>query len=326
MPSSTASTFADPAEYQARVRAADVKVLVTTRGQFKAELIRMDLHRLWMQRGLESLPRITHAQMSSIRDPLFFLSDARQPGMHHTGMEVSTDHVVAYGTAAHHHHRTSAECRWASLSLSPEALSEAGRVLIGRDLKRSAVTRLIRPPPAALARLRTLHEAAGHLARTAPDIFAHPEVAKAMEQALVRAMVSCLADREETGPTGREHQRVRVMRLFERVLEEEQDWPLYLEDVCAKIGVSDRTLRAHCQEHLGMSPYKYLWLRRMHMVQRALAQANPKSATVTGVANDHGFGELGRFAGSYRTLFGEAPAATLRRPFDKRTSARMRTA
>jgi len=36
---------------------------------------------------------------------------------------------------------------------------------------------------------------------------------------------------------------------------------------------------------------------------------------------DHGFWELGRFAGRYRALFGEAPAASLRRPAkDRRTS------
>jgi AraC-like DNA-binding protein len=42
--------------------------------------------------------------------------------------------------------------------------------------------------------------------------------------------------------------------------------------------------------------------------------------TVTEIANDHGFGELGRFAVSYRKLYGEAPSVTLRRPPDSRGS------
>ena len=70
-----------------------------------------------------------------------------------------------------------------------------------------------------------------------------------------------------------------------------------------------------------MGPIRYLWLRRMHLVRRALILANPATATVTGIAMDHGFWELGRFAGRYRVLFGEAPAASLRRPAkDRRTS------
>jgi AraC-like DNA-binding protein len=92
--------------------------------------------------------------------------------------------------------------------------------------------------------------------------------------------------------------------------------PLYLGQVCAAIGVPERTLRNHCMEHLGMGPAQYLWLRRMDLARRSLALSVPNATTVTAVANDHGFGELGRFAVEYRKLFGEAPSQTLRRPVD----------
>ena len=111
-----------------------------------------------------------------------------------------------------------------------------------------------------------------------------------------------------------------IMRRFEQILEANPDEPLYIADVCAAIGVTDRTLRLHCQDHLGMNPQRYLWLRRMHLARRALALADGTVKTVTEIANDHGFGELGRFAVSYRKLYGEAPSVTLRRPPDSRGS------
>jgi AraC-like DNA-binding protein len=89
---------------------------------------------------------------------------------------------------------------------------------------------------------------------------------------------------------------------------------VYLTEICAAIAVSGRTLRTCCHEHLGMGPIRYLWLRRMHLARRALVRAAPAAMTVTEIATDHGFWELGRFSVEYRTLFGETPSASLHRP------------
>ena len=83
-------------------------------------------------------------------------------------------------------------------------------------------------------------------------------------------------------------------------------------------GAAERTLRAACEEHLGMGPIRYLTFRRMHLVRRALVRADPATAKVTQIAMDHGFWELGRFSVAYRQLFGEAPSDSLRRPADDR--------
>ena len=104
------------------------------------------------------------------------------------------------------------------------------------------------------------------------------------------------------------------MRRLENFLEANLDRTLHLTDLCAAAAASDRTLRILCQEHLGMSPTRYLWLRRMHLARRALRMADPTTTTVTEIATSYAFWELGRFAVAYRSLFGETPSATLRRP------------
>jgi transcriptional regulator GlxA family with amidase domain len=91
------------------------------------------------------------------------------------------------------------------------------------------------------------------------------------------------------------------------------DRPMCVTEICAVIGVSERTLRTCCEKHLGMGPIRYLWLQRMHLARRALILADPAEATVTRIATDHGFWELGRFAVSYRALFGEPPSASLQK-------------
>jgi transcriptional regulator GlxA family with amidase domain len=107
-----------------------------------------------------------------------------------------------------------------------------------------------------------------------------------------------------------------IINRFEMFLQANPNRPLYLPEICGAIGVAERTLRNACMQHLGMGPIRYIALRRMQRVHRALAQADPSRATVTHIATDHGFSELGRFSVNYRALFGETPSATLNRPLD----------
>jgi len=269
-----------------------------------------------MQRGWQALPVVAHSATHRNRSPVFFLTNDLQTPIFSGGLEISPGDLVFESSGAENHIRASSGFRWGSMSLTPEDLAAAGQALVGHELIPPAVTRVTRPQPALMWRLLSLHKAADDLAATAPDILAHPAVAKAIEQELVHAMIACLTDPEAMGSSRSRHDRLPVMRRFEQLLEANRDEPLYVTEICAAIGVTDRTLRLHCQEHLGMSPHRYLWLRRMNLARRALALADRAEKTVTEIANDHGFGELGRFAVSYRKLFGELPSATLHRPPD----------
>jgi AraC-like DNA-binding protein len=206
--------------------------------------------------------------------------------------------------------------------LPPEDLAAAGNAVIGRELMSPAALQIIRPPPHMMSRLRHLHQAVDHLSEGAPDILAHPEAARALEQALVQALVACISAGTIDDAEVRSHTRIPVMRRFEQIVEVHQNETLYIAEVCAKIGVAERTLRSHCQEHLGMSPHKYLWLRRMNLARRTLTFADRAVTAVTEVATAHGFWELGRFAVAYRRLFGESPSVTLRRAPDHQPGVR----
>jgi len=52
-------------------------------------------------------------------------------------------------------------------------------------------------------------------------------------------------------------------------------------------------------------------LQRLNAARAALRRADPSTTSVAEVARNHQFLELGRFAVTYRTTFGESPSTTL---------------
>jgi AraC-like DNA-binding protein len=316
MPSSAVRTFVDPHRYFAGIRNLHIDGVVTKRGEFRAEATRIDLHRLWMHRFDEKLSRIMRITPSGKRALILFATSPNQSAMKVSGVETSTEQFATFGLDWPYYLRSSTGYEWGTMSLMPKDLAAAGEAIIGRPVMPPAFPHCITPPAPVASRLLKLHEAVGRLAKTAPDILALSEVARAMEQVLVEAMVLCLAEGRSDEVRNVHRHRATVMQRLEQVLNTKPEEPLYMPDVCATVGASYTTLHACCDDYLGMSPKRYLWMRRMHSARRALRRAEAAATTVTEIATSYGFWELGRFAVAYRSLFGEPPSAALQRPPD----------
>jgi AraC-like DNA-binding protein len=321
MPWSKVLAFDDPLHYQAAIRGADWEVYPTKKGQFRAELTQINLNQLWMQGFHCELPPIQTGAVTPNRKVIGFLTEARQPAIHYRGEELSPHDIVVNTDAMHI--RWEGDCRSGGMSLPQDDFDAACQALTDGQFAVPAFKSVVRASPDLMMRLLNLHKVVGTIAKTTPRLFELPEVVRALEQDSIHLMVRCLTEGEASTMTngGRRHEA--IVRRFEDFLEANPNTPLYLPEICAAIGAAERTLRAACQEHLGLGPIRYLFLRRMHLVRRALLGAN-SSTTVTRIATDHGFWELGRFAVAYRTLFDEPPSATLQRPPDHRLASMKR--
>ena len=78
---------------------------------------------------------------------------------------------------------------------------------------------------------------------------------------------------------------------------------MYIPDLCAIVGVPERTVRLCCYESLGMGPKRYLLLRRMNLAWQALRKADMAVTTVTDVAANFRFWNFGRFSVEYKVLY-----------------------
>jgi len=88
--------------------------------------------------------------------------------------------------------------------------------------------------------------------------------------------------------------------------------PIELDLLADIAGVRPRTLETHFKMFLGTTPLG--WVRRMRLARaRQEFVRRGAGATVTAVALNSGFTQLGRFAAEYRKAFGEPPSATVNR-------------
>jgi hypothetical protein len=71
MPSSEVRSFTDLDEYLAALPAPHVKGVLTGPGRFSVELTQINLHRVLLVRGEESLPRVVSATTSPLRASFF---------------------------------------------------------------------------------------------------------------------------------------------------------------------------------------------------------------------------------------------------------------
>ena len=313
VPWSRVLSFNDPFLCQTAVQGGKVEILPTTRGAFRAELTQIGMNRVWMQRFDLAQPLVSTVAANVDRKVIGFLADDGSPQLQHCGLEVAPHHMLVYGKDVLHQ-RSQRAVQYATMSVPAVEFPTMCRTIIGREFLEGPNFSALSPDPSFMSRLVKLHKGVVQLAHDLPDVLLTPGVHRALENDLVHTLAHCFASGAGIESSAGDRRRKLIMRRFEEFLEANFDRPIYLAEICAAIGAAERTLRAACEEHLGMGPIRFLTLRRMHLVRASLFRSDAREASVTRIATDHGFCELGRFSVAYRTLFGETPSETLRRP------------
>ena len=312
MPGSGTRTFLEPDHYEASLRQAQIEIVIASSAKFRARLTWAELHDLQVLRCEEDFPQVAYL---SLGPQLSFVTFAAQSGPLPIagGTELRPGEIVYRGRGERLHQWTTGSFVWNVIALDPVRLGQYGRALSGRPFSLPPEGKTLRPSTRDMASLRRLHAQVCRLAETKPKLLAHTEVARAIEQGLIQTLVACLTapSIRADGPTKRRH--ARIMIRFEEVLAEHMSEPLHTTELCELTGVTERTLRACCAEFLGMSPIRYVLLRRLSRARVALRDADPDGANLLELVRGFGFAELGRFEAAYQAAFSETPLATFER-------------
>ena len=316
MPGGGSSIFTDADGYQAIMQ--DVLDLVVPQPRaFHARLTWADLPSLQLLRAKEASARIGFMNLPA--DQVFVTFPAR-PGstLLYGGAALEFGDLVLHSRGDRLHQRTTAACEWASIAITPAALSASGRTLVGQQLTAPTVRQRVRPRRADIQRLERLLARICRVVERNLDRISSREVVRALEQDLISALISCLANGRMHGERERSETWRDALSGLEAMLAKQPARLMATREICSSLGISEATLRAKCSLVLGMSPSRYQRLRRLKLVRAELLRAkSPSEAAVEATIARHGFSGLHRFVTEYWQVYGEMPPIRPLEPIDK---------
>ena len=306
------NTFTDPDDYRRSVPGLNINLVLTGSDTFRSDVTWVQLDRLRLVRIVERAPRIAFLALAPASIFVSFpLHSDPQPVWN--GIRLRRGEIILHSSGEHFHHCTNGTARWGLISLAPDQLHKFSRALAGRDLELPKAAQFVRMSPRIAGHFLRLYTQTCELVRSRPDLMAHREVARALEQDLIHALVNVLTSGKPRGNSNTRQRHAAIMDRFEYILKSQHGRPLPTPELCAAIGVPERTLRMCCTEFVGQSPLSYARLQRLNLARSQLMRSNLATASIATIARNFGFSEPGRFAAAYRSIFGEAPSATLRR-------------
>src|SRR6516164_5193287 len=191
MPGGGTRTFLEPDHYEASLRQAQIEAVIVPRGEFSARLTWAELHHLQVLRCEEDAPRLAYLQLApSLAFVTFPASFEALPVWR--GSEMQPRDLMFHSRGERLHQSTSGPSVWNVIAMDPAQLERYGRSLSGRPFSLPSEGRTLQLPTRLATRLPRLHAQICRLAQTKAKMLSHSEVARAIEQGLIQALITCL--------------------------------------------------------------------------------------------------------------------------------------
>jgi AraC-like DNA-binding protein len=131
------------------------------------------------------------------------------------------------------------------------------------------------------------------------------------KRAIVEAMTAPMLQASPSEMDGPPPSALRIVGKVEDYVDAGGLCPIHISEICSRLRVSRRTLHRAFHDAVGLGPIAFLRSKRLCAAHRTLRNSDPIKTTVTQVALEHGFANLGRFCGEYHSQFNEYPSRTL---------------
>jgi AraC family transcriptional regulator, ethanolamine operon transcriptional activator len=231
------------------------------------------------------------------------------------GREVMRDSVVTFGPGSIVDNLYGPGMCWAGLSVPVEVFALAVRSGSMLEAFEAGTTIIQQPKQAAIAALRAVLASVTDFAHRQPERFDDARWRSDAEGNLLDAYLAAFdspIDEQRGAHVTIPTRADTIVRTLDGYLDTVNSM-VPVDELCRVAQLPRRTLERAYQQTLDLGPAEYVRRRALNAVRRELLHGARPAGSVTETAMRHGFWHLGRFAGYYRTLFGESPSETLHR-------------
>ncbi|NES76908.1 MAG: helix-turn-helix transcriptional regulator [Okeania sp. SIO1H6] len=144
-----------------------------------------------------------------------------------------------------------------------------------------------------------------------PTFLQQPHIEKLVADDFIPLLISSIPIKLNSKSFLKPSRREKLIAEAEKEMLAHLKKPLTLKQLAQNLGSSSSALSYAFQDLFGLSPMRYLKVRRLHAVRQLLKVSEPESCSIIILASKFGFCNSGHFAKDYKTMFGELPSETL---------------
>ncbi|NEQ74850.1 MAG: helix-turn-helix domain-containing protein [Okeania sp. SIO2C9] len=144
-----------------------------------------------------------------------------------------------------------------------------------------------------------------------PNWLQKPDIEKLVADDFVPLLISHIPIKCNSKNFMKPSRRGKLITQAEKKILGHLDQPLTLKQLAENLKSSSSALSYGFQDLFGMSPMRYLKVRRLNAVRQHLKASDPESCVIATLASQFGFYHQSHFTKDYKTMFGELPSETL---------------
>lgn len=315
--------FTEAEELLAAVPSVVLRATPTCAGPFRASLDSLRLDGLDFQTGSCS-PAMIMAQAAP-SSSIIQLPFAGTETFILNGRPLAPGLVGLYGGGSTLERASRQTTRHAVLVMPAEMASHLLMLSSSSPLLRAGGQGLVQAHPRLWQRAVDLVRAIAEVMTADASTFREAEARRSVRTSLLNAAQGLICGDPESGrprDIRTSPARRRIVNMVDEYLMANISRPIYTEDLCEVLNISPARLAEAFRASFGVTPHRFLKLRRIAMVRAVLSRRDGAPVTlVRNVALEHGFWHLGQFARDYRMMYGEPPSETLARAWGLQPAA-----